>query len=185
MTTKRPRRSTHAPKRSELFALLRAADRHLGALVKRTNTEAGSFAERGRYDRAQRTIVHAQQYARMRTELRELSRRWRRGAANAPENSSRPPLWRYYGPVARAVVALGGTTHRDELWRAFDDASGSEELPAPDLDTASKIRRAMLREGFIARGTRDQWTLTDAGLRLARTFTDTSARADGTAPSAG
>lgn len=171
------------PKGNQVDKALRSATRQVQAVQKGVNQQAARALRRGRYGEAESLVGTGRSVAEFMTQIEELRLRWKALAAGriaGNQGAVRPealPLWQYYQPILRALVALGGEASRREieiklpaliqdLAKPADLAEGSNGLPHWKA-MLRKARRAMVQEGFLEARAGTRWRLTAKGREAA------------------
>jgi hypothetical protein len=148
--------------------------------LRSLNQTAGQKMARGDYSTAELHVAKGREVRQFQDSVDELLRAWRaingRGAkADRAIKDDTTPLWDYYQPILRAIVAAGGACSRDQIEAACARSDGflrpGDRAPMSGgrLRWQVMIRRARkpLRvEGWIQDGVGKTWRITQAG-RLA------------------
>jgi hypothetical protein len=112
----------------------------------------------------------------------ELLRTWRglsgRGAKTVgTSKGGTTPLWAYYQPILKAIVAQGGECVRDEIETALEKSSdgflqlGDRRLMSGGRERwkvmIRRTRKPLKAEGWIAQSSGPRWKISDAGRKAA------------------
>ena len=148
------------PGNREVDKALTAAARRVAAALKALNQEAARLLGRGDYDAAMAMMETGKQISLFRDKLACLKDDWRELVrAKRRPREEKTPLWRYYQPVAKALVQLGGRARRRDIEGAVQPLLQSQLKPG-DLAVSSRgvarwqtmlrrARKAMVHEGFL------------------------------------
>lgn len=172
----------------EVERLLRTASREARASLRAANQQAAKFISRARYDEADKLVSLARAIAEFVPEMETLRERWRSLNGESPRAQSagkRTPLWMYYQPIARALVELDGSAAPTQVVQQFETTFRSSLQPG-DLafgadgqakwrKALGRVRKAMIREGFLEATPASRWSLTDQGRRLAKSKSSSGA----------
>jgi hypothetical protein len=148
--------------------------------LKALNQAAAKRMIKGDYAGAEALAAKGREIAQFEQQTGALLRAWRevsgRGSkALKATKGEVTPLWSYYQPILKAIVAAGGECVRSDIESALD---ASEFLQAADRSVMSSgrvrwkvmIRRArkpLRAEGWIEDGPGIRWKITNAGRRVA------------------
>jgi hypothetical protein len=96
--------------------------------LKGLNEVAGQRMAKGDYVTAEALAAKGREIRQFVQQADELLRAWRglsgRGAKTAGASKGETtPLWAYYQPILKAIVALGGECARDDIETAFQKSS--------------------------------------------------------------
>lgn len=99
------------PGKSGVDRALRNVVRETKAALKDLNKQAAKTMERGDYAKAESLVGAARELLKFQAEVETLRERWKgvsRSSIGEPvEPSDRTPLWSYYQPILRAIIAHG------------------------------------------------------------------------------
>jgi hypothetical protein len=153
------------------------------------NQSAAKRMGKGDYAGAEDLASKGREIAHFQQQTDALLRAWREvsGRGSKAEQSTKgemTPLWGYYQPILKAIVAAGGECLRSDIESALD-AGGFPRAADRSLMSGGRerwkvmIRRArkpLRSEGWIEDDAGIHWRITDAGRRAAeRVVTDTRA----------
>jgi len=169
------------PKRAQVDRAIRNVKRQVRSTLKAVNAQAGKLLSRGRYPEAEDLVRVSRGMDAFQARVEDLRKEWR--SLTASHAGTKPigdktPLWRFYHPVAKALLSLGGAATRVELERALPpflegQASPADMVPGPRgvprwRVMLRKARRPMIKEGFLESARGATWQLSTAGKRLAQ-----------------
>ena len=171
---------TRILRRREVDQAIRVVIREVKAAVKEMNAEAGALLARGKYDKATARVETCQRMGGFQAKVAALRKDWRalRTCGQAPtEKQDTTPIWKFYRPVALALVQLQGQATRNDLERQLESLMNGQLLPGDLVATSRGVprwkigvrqaRRPMMREGFIEQVKGGWWRLTEAGRKMA------------------
>jgi hypothetical protein len=149
--------------------------------LKSLNRVAGERMSKGDYEGAEALATKGREVRQFVRQVDDLTRAW--------EDLSRPelksavskdgqatPLWAYYQPILRAIVAAGGSCRWEDLEGSFEQVESSTLRPADRRPMAGgrqrwqvmirRARKPLKSEGWIEKSGR-LWVVTDAGRKVA------------------
>lgn len=158
----------------------RTVSREIKGALKLINQQAGKLLVRGDYTGAESLVERARQVGEFRTEVEALRAKWkelRGGSGGAGQTNQKTPLWEYYQPILRALVAKGGRAAASELEEDVE-AAMAEGFKPGDADMLAgnrprwkvmikRARRHMAKEGLIEDKTGVEWRITAQGQKAA------------------
>jgi hypothetical protein len=169
------------PKRAQVENAIRGVRRQIRSTLKAVNQQAGKLLSRGRYSEAEELVRIGRAIDTFEARIDELRKEWRALTASAKsskEGGEQTPLWRFYHPVVKALLSVGGTGTLAELERQLPRFLEGQATPA-DMTLGArgvprwkvmlkKARRPMIKEGFLEKSTGGKWQLSAEGERLAQ-----------------
>ncbi len=150
--------------------------------LKGLNEVAGQRMAKGDYAAAEALAAKGREIRQFVQQADELLRTWRglsgRGAkAAGPSKGETTPLWAYYQPILKAIVALGGECARDDIETAFEKSADGFLQPGDCRHMSGgrerwkvmirRARKPLKTEGWIAQTTGPMWKVTEAGRKAA------------------
>jgi hypothetical protein len=155
------------------------------AVTRRTlrdlNGMGGQRRAKGDYATAELLASKGRELKQFVQEVEHLLLKWRgltggRMAVGSAKKEA-TPLWGYYQPILRAIIAAGGQCLRQDI-EAVIEASPDEFLKPPDRETMSgnrerwkvmirRARKPMRMEGWIYPNSGAKWKITEAGRKAA------------------
>ena len=162
----------------EVERALKQVVREVRAALKDINHQAGGLVARGDYGAAEELVKVGRSITTFANEVEALQLKWRELNGNPHgKPSERTPLWEYYRPLLKALVALGGEATLRELEEKVAPLLGGvlepSEMTRMSGDKLSwkravrRARRHMVKEGFLQEHTKLRWKITDSGRRAA------------------
>lgn len=148
--------------------------------LKGLNVVAGQRMAKGDYSAAEALAAKGREIRQFLQQSDALLGTWRglsgRAKAAGTSKGETTPLWAYYQPILKAIVAAGGQCTRDDVEAAFEKSSDGLLQPGDRLLSGGRerwkvmIRRArkpLKAEGWIASSSGPSWKITEAGRRAA------------------
>ena len=169
------------PRTKEVAQALRASELAVKEALKELNHAAGTLMAKGDYSGAEALAAKGREMQEFCARVQGLKREWkalRSGGSRKSDSSHGPstPLWGYYQPILKALVAGGGSARRAELepdvLKLMADcfqAADEETMARGQTRWQVMIRRArkhLVGEGWIE-DRAGPWTITPAGRRVA------------------
>lgn len=169
------------PKRAQVDNAIRGVKRQVRSTLKAVNLQAGKLLARGRYAEAEELVRIGRGIDAFEARVDDLRKEWRSLTTSAKagrEGGEQTPLWRFYHPVVRALLSVGGTATLAELEKAVppflegqatpaDMAPGPRGVPRWKV-MLKKSRRPMIKERFLEPVPGKRWQLSAEGKRLAQ-----------------
>ena len=168
------------PKRAQVDNAIRGVRRQIRATLKAVNLQAGKLLARGKYAEAEELVRVGRSIDGFQARVEELRKEWRLLTASKGniESAEHTPLWRFYQPVLKALLSVGGTATSVELEKALPPFLEGHATPA-DLAPGprgvprwrvmlKKARRPMVKELFLDSASGKKWQLSAEGKRLAQ-----------------
>jgi hypothetical protein len=159
---------------------IKAVAREVKAAVKEMNAEAGELLASGKYDRATTMVETCRRIGEFQSKVAVLRKDWRalrKGGQASPMKQDTTPIWKFYKPVALALLQLQGQAKGNDLERQLETLMNGHLLPGDLVATSRGVpkwkicvrhaRRPMMKEGFIEQAKGEWWRLTDAGRKMA------------------
>ncbi len=170
------------PRRSEVRKAIASLTREVRLAVKDVNQHAGRLLGRGDYVGAQALIDVAKSISQFGEEVKSLKSRWNEacGAARVAggKNADQTPLWEFYRPILRALVAVGGEAKRTEIEAELEGKIENTLKEGDFVKNARGIprwkrmigraRKQMVAEGFVADRSGTKWEITRKGEQAAK-----------------
>jgi hypothetical protein len=167
-------------RKREVDQAIKAVIREVKAAVKEMNAEAGNLLARGKYDKATAMVETCRRIGEFQGKVAALRKDWQtlRKCERAPaEKQEATPTWKFYKPIALALIQLQGQAKRDGLERQLGTLLDGQLLPG-DLVADSRglprwkisvrsARGPMMKEGFLEQSKGGWWRLTEAGRKMA------------------
>ena len=150
--------------------------------LKGLNEVAGQRMAKGDYAAAETLAAKGREIRQFMQQADELLRTWRglsgRSAKTAGTSKGETtPLWAYYQPILKAIVAQGGECARDDIETAFEKSSdgflqpGDRRLMSGGRERwkvmIRRARKPLKAEGWIAQSSGVRWKITDSGRKAA------------------
>lgn len=150
--------------------------------LKGLNQVAAQRMAKGDYAGAETLAAKGREVRQFQQQSDALLRSWRELSGRGPKGEKTPevettPLWGYYQPILRAIVAAGGECGRDDIEAAFDTSSdgflnlGDHLMMSGGRERwkvmIRRARKPLRTEGWIAPGSGTTWKITEAGRRAA------------------
>ena len=150
--------------------------------LKGLNEVAGQRMAKGDYVAAETLAAKGREIRQFMQQADELLRTWRglsdRSAKiGGTSKAETTPLWGYYQPILKAIVAHGGECPRDDIETAFEKSSdgllqpGDRRLMSGGRERwkvmIRRARKPLRAEGWIQDGAGKAWKITAAGRRTA------------------
>ncbi|MEX2214988.1 MAG: hypothetical protein WD768_12715 [Phycisphaeraceae bacterium] len=168
------------PRRNEVLRAIRAVAREVKMATKEVNQQAAKRLARGDYVAAQSLIDTAKTVATFSAEVAELQRKWRDVGAGVSKDggkSQQTPMWEFYRPILRALVALNGDANLKLIIGQLEEGV-SDWLKEGDFTPNTRgiprwqvmVRRArkvMTKEGFLSGEHKQRWIITKKGEQAA------------------
>lgn len=167
---------------NEVTKAIRTVSREVKLAIKEVNEAAANQLARGHYEGAQELIDVAKAMSEFATDLTGLQSKWRelRGSKQRAKNEKpeQTPLWEFYRPILKALLALGGEGARKEIeaklegqvdgWlKAGDFAKNSRGIPRWKT-MIRRARKPMIAEGFLSNKNQLRWIITDKGEQVTK-----------------
>jgi hypothetical protein len=176
------------PKRVQVDNAIRGVKRQVRSTLKAVNLQAGKLLARGRYAEAEELVRIGRGIDAFEARVDDLRKEWRSlttSAKTGKEGGEQTPLWRFYHPVVKALLSVGGRATLPELEKALppflegqatpaDLAPGPRGIPRWRL-MLKRARRPMVKEGFLEKAPGAKWHLSAEGKRLAQAEAPTEA----------
>ncbi len=168
---------------------LKAAQKEVRQALKDVNSEAGKTIAKGDYTGAELLVDVGKKIQGFQVEMDALLARWRvvtsGNQSEGEEKGETTPLWKFYHPILKALIALGGEARRDGIEAYFESSFADKLLPA-DLKLMvrgvprwkvmiKRARKPMMKEGFLDGGNIKLWRISREGRRVAQE-TDVAAK---------
>ncbi len=146
------------------------------------NRVAGQRMAKGDYAGAEALAAKGKEMRQFQQQAEELLHTWRELTGRGPKSErtsegETTPLWGYYQPILRAIVAAGGECERADLEAAFEALSdgflqpGDRQLMAGGRERWTvmirRARKALRAEGWIEDVVEKTWRITEAGRQAA------------------
>ena len=150
--------------------------------LKGLNEVAGQRMAKGDYVAAEALAAKGREIRQFMQQADELLRTWRglsgRSAKTAGASKGETtPLWAYYQPILKAIVAQGGECSRDDIEAAFQKSSDGFLRPGDRLLMSGgrerwkvmirRARKPLKSEGWISQTSGVTWKITEAGRKAA------------------
>src|SRR5437016_13113262 len=104
------------PGKREVDTALRQTTREIKSALRQINQQAGRLVSRGDYDEAQSLVELGKQISQFASEVEALHAKWKDLREDENEKLiERTPLWKYYQPILKALVKLGGDSYVAEV----------------------------------------------------------------------
>ena len=150
--------------------------------LKGLNQAAAKRMAKGDYAGAELLVAKGREVQGFLAQSDELLRAWHdaargggKGAGGAKGETT--PLWGYYQPILRAIVAAGGECTRRDIEAAFEE-SGDRFLRSGDHHAMAggrerwkvmirRARKPLKAEGWVEDNTTPAWRITAAGRKVA------------------
>lgn len=169
------------PRGREVEQSLVVVVREVKAALKDLNQQAASLMERGDYDGAMAMAKMGRLLSGFQAKVSALRSEWRALRSKAKnkgiEKEETTPLWKYFQPIAKALLELGGRARRHDLEKILASLLEGQFLSGDLAPTARGVprwkvmvrraRRPMVSEGFLEEAKGPWWRITTAGRRLA------------------
>jgi hypothetical protein len=176
------------PKRAQVDTSIRGVKRQVRSTLKAVNLQAGKLLSRGRYGDAEELVRIGRAIDAFEARVEDLRKEWRTLTTTArgrKEGGEQTPLWRFYHPVVKALLSVGGKATLPELEKVLppflegqatpaDLAPGARGIPRWRL-MLKRARRPMVKEGFLEKAPGGKWYLSAEGKRLAQAEAPTEA----------
>jgi hypothetical protein len=161
---------------------LKSAQKQVRVALKDVNTQAGKTVAKGDYTGAEVLVDVGKKIQGFQVEMDALLGRWRTittgNQAERNEESDTTPLWKFYHPILKALVALGGEARRDGIENYFESTFADKLLPG-DLKPmvggiprwkvmVKRARKPMMKECFLEDGNVKLWRISREGRRVAQ-----------------
>lgn len=141
------------------------------------NLAASKRLAKGDYGAAEVLVAKGRGVSDFVTEVDGLSKRWKemRGTKGLAGARAVTPLWRYYQPVLRALVQLGGEAGRADLEPVVEKQMLGTLQPADRAlmprgrerwrEMIRRSHKPLVAEGWVVKG--PVWRITEAGRKAA------------------
>jgi len=173
------------PGKREVDNALKQTTREIKSALRQINHQAARLVSRGDYEGAQSLVELGKQVSQFGSETEALHAKWQNLREDRNEAAIvRTPLWKYYRPILRALIALNGEAYVAEVEEAakpfLSEILSPEEMA---MMTGGKLvwkrairraRRHMINEGFLESGTALRWKITAEGRQVAQEEPDHS-----------
>lgn len=139
------------------------------------NRTAGQRMSRGDYSGAEILASQGKRIRQFQVEVKDLLARWRREVLSdhATSYGAHTPEWKYYQPILKTIVLLGGECHREAMEPQVKQLMADELLPG-DLKPMSRnrerwqimirrSRKALVAEGWLEPKSGATWRITQRG----------------------
>ena len=170
------------PRSREVDQAIGAVVRELKLALEDLNQQAAALLARGDYDGASAMMRTGELLSEFQNRVAALQGEWRalRGALKAEKRPKEEttPLWKYYQPIAKALVAAGGRAKRRDLEQAVESLLQSLFVPGDLVPNVRgeprwqvmvrRARRPMRDEGFLDDTKGSWWCLSAEGRKLAK-----------------
>ena len=174
------------PRSRDVTQAFRGVDSSLKDSLKELNQLAGQLMTKGDYSGAEALAAKGREIQQFRAEVSALGKRWRELNGKRPqakENST--ALWSYYRPILQALSNIGRPARRADLEaeveRIMADALvlGDKQPMARGRQRwqvmIQRARKHMVSEGWLEKGNKLEWRITETGRRVAVETPDTDA----------
>ena len=140
------------PKRTQVDKAIQGVKRQVRSTLKAVNLQAGKLLARGRYAEAEELVRIGRGIDGFQARVDDLQKEWRSLTASSKGNKEagdQTPLWRFYHPVVRALLSIGGTATLAELEKALPPFLEGQATPADMAPGSRGVPRwkVMLEEG--------------------------------------
>lgn len=159
--------------------------RNVSAATKKAlrglNLVAAKRLGKGDYSGAEAIVAKGREVRQFQEQVSDLLRAWRQlsrsGPGSAGTKADTTPLWGYYQPVLKAIVAAGGECTRQEIEAALERLSdgwlqpGDRQLMSGGRERwrvmIRRTRRPLKAEGWLTQGSGKTWKITETGRKAA------------------
>jgi hypothetical protein len=169
------------PKRAQVDRAIRGVKLQARSTLRAVNLHAGKLLSRGRYAEAEELMRIGRSIDSFQVRIDDLRTAWREVSASSKSKRAaeeRTPLWRFYHPIAKALLNIGGTGTRADLEKALPPFLQGLTTPA-DMTVGAKgmarwkvmlkrARRPMVKERFLEPVGGAKWVLSADGKRMAQ-----------------
>lgn len=150
--------------------------------LKGLNRVAAQRMAKGDYASAETLAAKGRAIRQFEQQVDELLRTWRElsragGTGEKTLKGETTPLWAYYQPILKAIVAAGGECRRDDIETAFRGAIGGFLAPGDRQVMVGgrerwqvmirRARKSLRAEGWIVSSVGSTWKVTEAGRKAA------------------
>jgi hypothetical protein len=171
---------SRVPHSQQVNASIRALRVAIRRSLKGVNQRAAQRMSRGDYPSAEALVAIAREIQQFDVQIADLRPRWRQiasGGGGRTGKAPTTPVWKYYQPILRAIVAAGGELPPADVEAAVGKAMAGEFQLG---DTAAgprgkerwrvmvqRSRKQLVVEGWLEKRPAKKWRITDAGRRAA------------------
>jgi hypothetical protein len=168
--------------RKKVENALKSAQKQVRQALNDVNRQAGKTVAKGDYTGAELLVEVAKKIQGFQVEVDALLVRWK--AINSGNQDEKKeigditPLWKFYQPILKALIALGGEARRHAIEAHLESSFADKLLPGDLKPTRGGIPRwkvmikragkPMLKEGFLDGGSVKTWRISREGRRIAQ-----------------